>query len=83
MTFNVKLLVYPKEEVLDSPGKAVAGSLLSLGYSSVKNVRIGRYIQLLINSDTAEEARQQVEKMCDDLLVNSLIEEFTIISVEA
>ena len=46
-------------------------------------MRIGRYIQLLINSDTAEEARQQVEKMCDDLLVNSLIEEFTIISVEA
>lgn len=83
MSFLVKLLIYPKEGVLDTQGKAVASSLTSLGYAALKSVRVGRYIQLSINSDTAEDARKQVENMCDDLLVNSLIEDFSIIAVEA
>ncbi|MDD2205770.1 MAG: phosphoribosylformylglycinamidine synthase subunit PurS [Aminobacterium sp.] len=83
MSFLVKLLIYPKEGVLDTQGKAVASSLTSLGYTALKSVRVGRYIQLSINSDTAEDARKQVENMCDDLLVNSLIEDFSIIAVEA
>ncbi|WP_024822101.1 MULTISPECIES: phosphoribosylformylglycinamidine synthase subunit PurS [Aminobacterium] len=78
MIFHVKILIYLKDGVLDSQGKAVAGSLASMGYKNLRDVRIGRYIQLSINAQSVEEARKQAESMCDDLLVNSLIEDFSI-----
>jgi len=77
-SFHVKILVHLKDGVLDTQGKAVARSLTDSGYSDLLNVRVGKYIQLWINASSGEEALREAEKMCDDLLVNKLIEQYEI-----
>jgi len=77
-TFHVKILVYLKDGVLDTQGKAVARSLIDSGYSDLVNVRVGKYIQLWVNAASRDDALTEAEKMCDDLLVNQLIEQYEI-----
>lgn len=77
-SYHVKILVHLKDGVLDTQGKAVARSLTDSGYSDLVNVRVGKYIQLWINASSSEEALKEAEKMCDDLLVNKLIEQYEI-----
>lgn len=78
MSYGVRLLVFLKEGVLDTQGKTVAASLKGMGYNCLKDLRVGKYIHLDIVAHDGEEAVKQVEKMCDDLLVNDIIEEFKI-----
>ncbi len=78
MSFGIRLLVFLKEGVLDTQGKAVAASLKSIGYDCLKDLRVGKYIHLDVEAASESEAIRQVEKMCDDLLVNDIIEEFKI-----
>lgn len=78
MTYGIRLLVFLKEGVLDTQGKTVAASLKGMGYGCLKNLRVGKYVHLDVDAASEAEAVAQVEKMCDDLLVNDIIEEFTI-----
>ncbi len=78
MTFHARILIYLKEGVLDTQGKTVAKSLTDSGYSNLRNARVGKYIQLWIDADSAEKAYQEADRMCDDLLVNELIEDYSI-----
>jgi len=71
--------IYLKEGVLDPQGKAVHHALDSLGFQkSVADVRIGKQIVLTLNSSTDEEARDEVTKMCEELLANTVIEDYDI-----
>ena len=67
-----------KNGVLDPQGKAVEHALKSLGYSGISNVRIGKQIVLDIVENSAEKARKELEKMCEDLLANTVIEDYEI-----
>lgn len=67
-----------KNGVLDPQGKAVEHALDSLGFSGVSNVRIGKQIVLDINASSAEAARKELEKMCEELLANTVIEDYEI-----
>ncbi|MFP4482090.1 MAG: phosphoribosylformylglycinamidine synthase subunit PurS [Thermovirgaceae bacterium] len=78
MNYTVEVLVYLKEGVLDTQGKAVRQSLCRLGFEELKEVRVGKYIQLLINAKSTDEAKTLGEKMCSELLVNELIEDFKV-----
>lgn len=79
MTYGIRLLIFLKEGVLDTQGKTVTESLKKgMGYSCLKNLRVGKYIHLDVDAASEAEAVIQVEKMCDDLLVNDIIEEFKI-----
>ena len=71
------MLVRPKDGILDPQGEAVQGSLRKLGFS-VGRVRVGRVIDLEIESPAEEDARAHVERMCADLLTNPLIESYEI-----
>jgi phosphoribosylformylglycinamidine synthase PurS subunit len=71
------VFVRPKEGILDPQGEAVEGSLRKLGFA-VTQVRVGRLIDLQVESASAEEARRQVEQMSAELLANPLIESFEI-----
>ncbi|OQX73912.1 MAG: phosphoribosylformylglycinamidine synthase [Campylobacteraceae bacterium 4484_4] len=71
---NVKL----KEGVLDPQGKAVHHALGALGFNEVKEVRIGKQIVLDLEEDDPQHAKSEVEKMCEELLANTVIEEYTI-----
>ncbi|MBN2964308.1 phosphoribosylformylglycinamidine synthase subunit PurS [Sulfurospirillum sp. T05] len=71
---NVQL----KNGVLDPQGKAVHHALGSLGFNSVNDVRIGKQILLDVAGTDAEAAKEEVTKMCEELLANTVIEDYTI-----
>ncbi len=67
-----------KYGVLDPQGKAIAGALGSLGFEGVNDVRQGKYLELDLAETDAEKAREQVKAMCEKLLANTVIENFSI-----
>ncbi len=71
---NVKL----KNGVLDPQGKAVHHALYSLGFNEIENVRIGKQIVLHVNETDKEKAKQRAELMCEELLANTVIEDYEI-----
>jgi phosphoribosylformylglycinamidine synthase PurS subunit len=71
------VLVRPKEGILDPQGEAVENSLRQLGFR-VGDARVGRVIDLEVDADSPDEARAEVERMCERLLANSLIESYEI-----
>jgi len=71
------VLVRPKQGILDPQGQAVESSLRQLGFS-VDGARIGRVVDLDVAAEDAATARAQVEKMCEQLLANPLIESYEI-----
>jgi phosphoribosylformylglycinamidine synthase PurS subunit len=71
------VLVRPKQGILDPQGQAVESSLRQLGFS-VGEARIGRVVDLEVQEADAESARAAVERMCEQLLANPLIESYEI-----
>jgi phosphoribosylformylglycinamidine synthase subunit PurS len=71
------VLVRPKGGIPDPQGEAVERSLRQLGFP-VGDARVGRVIDLEVTAPSAEEARTQVEQMCERLLANPLIESYEI-----
>ena len=74
---KVSVLVRPKPGILDPQGEAVENSLRHLGFS-VEAARVGRLVDLEVEATNEMEAREQVEKMCGELLANPLIESYEI-----
>ena len=73
----VRAIIRPKEDILDPQGQAVEGSLRRLGFD-VHGVRIGRVVHLDVETNDAQDATRQVERMCAELLANPLIEVFEV-----
>jgi phosphoribosylformylglycinamidine synthase PurS subunit len=71
------VLVRPKEGILDPQGEAVESSLRQLGFP-VGDARVGRVIDLEVEATSEDEARAEVERMCERLLANPLIESYEI-----
>ena len=71
------VLVRPKDGILDPQGDAVGSSLRQLGFG-VEAARVGRVVDLELETGSPDEARDQVERMCAELLANPLIESFDI-----
>jgi phosphoribosylformylglycinamidine synthase len=71
------VLVRPKPGILDPQGQAVESSLRHLGFD-VGDARVGRLVDLDVDADDEREARAQLERMCEQLLTNPLIESYTI-----
>ena len=67
-----------KAGVLDSQGKAVHHALDSLHFKGVNDVRIGKQIILKLDGDNKEDAMADVTKMCEELLANTVIEDYEI-----
>jgi phosphoribosylformylglycinamidine synthase PurS subunit len=74
---RVSVLVRPKPGILDPQGEAVEASLRQLGFS-VDGARIGRLVDLEVDAADESDAREQVERMCAELLANPLIESYEI-----
>ena len=71
------MLVRPKAGILDPQGEAVARALEHLGFA-VSGARVGKVVDLEVASDDEASAREQVERMCEQLLANPLIESYEI-----
>jgi phosphoribosylformylglycinamidine synthase len=72
---KARVYVTLKTGVLDPQGQAVQRSLARLGFPEVKDARIGKYIELELDGKPAE-AKARVEKMCHELLANTVIEDY-------
>jgi phosphoribosylformylglycinamidine synthase subunit PurS len=71
------VLVRPKEGILDPQGQAVESSLRQLGFA-VGEARVGRVVDLELDAVDATSAHAAVERMCEQLLANPLIESYEI-----
>jgi phosphoribosylformylglycinamidine synthase PurS subunit len=71
------VLVRPKQGILDPQGQAVESALAHLGFG-VRGARVGRLVDLDVDASDPAEARAQVERMCEQLLANPLIESYDI-----
>ena len=72
--YKVRIFVTLKESILDPAGTAVKGSLEHMGFDGIREVRIGKLIELTL--DSAENPEVQVKKMCETLLVNLEMEAY-------
>jgi phosphoribosylformylglycinamidine synthase len=73
---RVKIFVSLKQGVLDPQGKAIEHSLHSLGYGEVRDVRMGKYLELEVEAASRAAAEARVREMCDKLLANPVIEDY-------
>jgi phosphoribosylformylglycinamidine synthase subunit PurS len=81
MNFAVGVIVALKPVVNDPQGLVVRDSLHRLGFSGVHAVRVGKHIELEVYAENEQDARDQVERMCEQLLRNTVIEDSRISSV--
>jgi phosphoribosylformylglycinamidine synthase subunit PurS len=73
---RARVLIRPKEGILDPQGQAVERALPALGFDGVANVHVGRLVELDV------EDLSEVPAMCEKLLANPLIEDYDVLAVE-
>ena len=76
---KIKVVVTLKNGVLDPQGKAIQQTLNGMGFSSVNEVRQGKYFEVDVNEKDEAKAKNKVEDMCKKLLANLVIENFEIL----
>lgn len=83
--YQAKIFVTLRPSVLDPAGTAVQSGLKQLGYNNVESCRIGKYIELTITRPNEKSAREDLNKICDQMLANPVIENyrFDLIEVES
>jgi phosphoribosylformylglycinamidine synthase len=74
--------IFLKEGVLDPQGKAIHHALDAIGFEGVKDVRMGKQIVLDLDITDKKKALAEVEKMAEEILANTVIEDYTIELVE-
>ena len=78
---KVEVLVRLKEGVLDVQGKAVQKSLINQGHTGISQLRVGRLVEMDVEAADFDQAKSKVEKICQELLANTVIESFEIRAV--
>lgn len=73
---RAKIFISFKNGVLDPQGKAVERSLHTLGYQEVRDVRMGKYLEIELEAASRESAEARLREMCDKLLANPVIEDY-------
>ena len=80
MKFSVTVTL--KKDVLDPQGKVVHNTLINLGMNNVKNIRQGKFFEIDLNEKDQKKAEEKVNEMCKKLLVNLIIEDYSINRVQ-
>jgi phosphoribosylformylglycinamidine synthase PurS subunit len=75
---RARIHVKLKPGVLDPQGKAIGNALKGLGYAGIGEVRQGKLIELDLAESDPVRARDQIQAMCEELLANPVIEDYTI-----
>jgi len=75
-TFQAQIYITLRPSVLDPAGTAVQSGLTHMGYSNVEQVRIGKYVELTLTAVDQATAQQQLDRICDQLLANPVIENY-------
>ncbi len=75
---KISAIVTLKKDVLDPQGKVVSQTLKNMGYSSIENIRQGKYFEIEINEESEEKAKNKIDEICKKLLSNTVIEDYKI-----
>lgn len=67
-----------KRGISDVQGQVVERSLPAMGWENVSDVRVGKHLELVVEGPSADALREQVEKMCESFLANTVIESYSI-----
>lgn len=76
--YKASIYVTLRPSILDPQGKATREAMSHLGYDSVKEVRMGKYIQMWIDEAQEADARRIAEEACQKLLANPVVENYEI-----
>ena len=76
-TVKAHITVYPRPEILDPQGKAIAGALARLGFAGVVDVRAGKSFEIVLKKGR-KKPEGELRQMCEELLANTLVEDFSI-----
>ncbi|MAV05808.1 MAG: phosphoribosylformylglycinamidine synthase [Candidatus Pelagibacter sp.] len=79
MKFSVKVIL--KKDVLDPQGKVVHQTLNNMGMTTLKELRQGKYFEIDIDENSEAKAKEKIDLMCKKLLVNLIIEDYTITKI--
>ena len=77
LAMKARIKITLKNGVLDPQGKAIEGALASLGFAGVGDVRQGKYIEVDLAETDEAKAKAAVDKMCKELLANTVIENYS------
>ncbi|HOJ88959.1 MAG TPA: phosphoribosylformylglycinamidine synthase subunit PurS [Pseudothermotoga sp.] len=80
--YKAKIQIVLKDGILDPQGNAVKQALHHLGFDQVKDVRMGKMIEISLDVNNHQEVESQIQKMCEKLLANPVIEKYSILSLE-
>lgn len=83
MKFRAEIDVMPLDALLDPQGKAVTGSMKTVGLEMIDGVRIGKHIRLFVDAASKDAATEKVEEACVKLLSNQIMESYTYTLEEA
>ena len=75
---RAKVCITLKPGLLDAQGKTIKSALDSLGFKGVKEVRVGKYLEIELNGAKAASAKKAVERMCAKLLANPIVERYRV-----
>lgn len=75
---KAKVYVTLKKGVLDPQGKAVMGALKSMNFDEVRDVRVGKFMELEIDGKSKKEEEARLKEMCEKLLANTVIENYRV-----
>ena len=76
--FEVEVRITLKKAIADPQGLTVKDALKSLGFASVSEVRMGKLLNIKLDAESEEDAKKKAKKMCEKLLANPIIEDFSV-----
>ncbi|MDN5292252.1 MAG: phosphoribosylformylglycinamidine synthase subunit PurS [Anaerophaga sp.] len=74
MKYLAKIKIMPLKALLDPQGKAVLNSSKKIGFNFIENVRIGKSIEIELEASSREDASQKIDSICQEILINPIIE---------
>ncbi len=74
--FEVKVSIRLRPSVLDPAGEAIKSAASKLGVEGINSLRIGKLIEVNLEANEEDEAKQKIELLCDRLFANKVIEDF-------
>jgi phosphoribosylformylglycinamidine synthase subunit PurS len=80
---KMRVLIRLRSGIMDVQGAAVQRALVGLGFADLRDLRVGKVIDVEIDAATEAAARARVDEMCRQLLANPVLEDYTIEAIEA
>jgi len=75
---KARVTVYPRREILDPQGKAIQSALARVGFAGVEDVRAGKSFEIRLGTDDPVAADRELKRMCEKLLANTVVEDYSV-----